>query len=58
MKNQNSQIEASVMYANKGSGLKNYGIALLALGAAVAVVTILCLGCINTANELINMLYE
>lgn len=58
MKNQNALIETSVMFPNKESGLKNYGIALLALGAAVAVVTILCLGCINTVNELINMLYE
>lgn len=58
MKNQHAQIEASVMDANKRNSLKDYAVAILALGAAVAVVTILCLGCINTANELINMLYE
>ncbi|MBN8694573.1 MAG: hypothetical protein J0L69_15370 [Bacteroidetes bacterium] len=58
MENQHTKIQASVIDANKQNSLKDKAVAILALGAAVAVVATLCLGCINTANELINMFYE
>jgi hypothetical protein len=58
MENQHTQIEVSVIDTNKENRLKDYSNAILALGAMATVVTVLCLGTINTAYELIVMLYE